>query len=68
MASSLAYIHVAIPFNTSTYQHQISLFQSFLMDFTSKTTAQPTQVSFTRAIRDLAMFARKLVDKLVEQL
>jgi hypothetical protein len=68
MASSLGYIHVAIPLNISTYQHQITLFHNFLADFSSKTTSNPTQVSFTKAIRDLATFARKRVDKLVEQL
>ena len=68
MASSLGYIHVAIPLNISTYQHQITLFHDFLADFSSKTTSNPTQVSFTKAIRDLATFARKRVDKLVEQL
>lgn len=67
MASSLGYIHVAIPLNISTYQHQITLFHNFLADFSSKTTSNPTQVSFTKAIRDLATFARKRVDKLVEQ-
>jgi hypothetical protein len=49
MASSLGYIHVAIPLNISTYQQQISLFQNFLADFTTKTTTNPTQVSFTMA-------------------
>ncbi len=68
MALSLGYINVAIPFNNSTYQHQISHFQNFLADCTTITTTNPTQVSFTKAIRDLAMFAHKRVNKLVEQL
>ena len=68
MAASMAYIHVAIPLNISTYQHQCTLFDSYLKNFASKTTPDPNHVSFTKAIRDLATFAYKRLDKLIDKL
>jgi len=68
MAASTAYIHVAIPLNISTYQHQVTLFENFLQSLTTKTTDDPHTVSFTKAIRDLATFAFKRLDKLAEKL
>ena len=49
MAASMAYIHVAIPLNISTYQHQCSLFDSYLKSFAAKTTNDPLHVSFTKS-------------------
>ena len=68
MAASTAYIHVAIPLNISTYQHQVTIFENFLQSLTTKTTDDPHTVSFTKAIRDLATFAFKRLDKLAEKL
>ena len=68
MAASMAYIHVAIPLNISTYQHQCSLFDSYLKSFAAKTTNDPQHVSFTKSIRDLATFAYKRLDKLIDKL
>ena len=68
MAASMAYIHVAIPLNISTYQHQCSLFDSYLKSFAAKTTNDPLHVSFTKSIRDLATFAYKRLDKLIDKL
>ena len=64
----MAYIHVAIPLNISTYQHQCSLFDSYLKSFAAKTTNDPLHVSFTKSIRDLATFAYKRLDKLIDKL
>ena len=68
MAASMAYIHVAIPLNITTYQHQVSLFETFLSNLSSKTTGTAQEVSFTKAIRDLATFAYKRLHKLTEKL
>ena len=58
MASSMAYLHVAIPLNISTFEQQISIFHSYLTTLTEATTASAKQVPFTKAIRDLAAFAK----------
>ena len=68
MAASMAYVHVAIPLNISTYQHQVTLFDTFLSNLSTKTTDTPQEVSFTKAIRDLATFAYKRLHKLTEKL
>ena len=68
MAASMAYIHVAIPLNISTYQHQVNLFDSFLQNLSTKTTSNPQAVTFTKTIRDLATFAFRRLDKLAEKL
>ena len=68
MAAAMSYIHVAIPLNISTYQHQCTLFDSYLKSFASKTTNDPLHVSFTKSIRDLATFAYKRLDKLIDRL
>ena len=68
MAASMAYIHVAIPLNISTYQHQVQLFDTFLSNLSFKTTGTAQEVSFTKAIRDLATFAFKRLHKLTEKL
>ncbi len=60
----MAYIHEVIPLNISFYEHQISLFETFLKDFTAKTTINVKEASFTKAIRDLATFSFKQLDKL----
>jgi hypothetical protein len=57
MASSMAYIHVAIPLNISTFASQIDIFETYLNKLTSLTTSSDKQVTFTKAIRDLASFA-----------
>ena len=68
MAASMAYVHVAIPLNISTYQHQVTLFEAFLSNLSSKTTDTPQEVAFTKTIRDLATFAFKRLHKLTEKL
>ena len=68
MAAAMSYIHVAIPLNISTYQHQCTLFDNYLKTFAAKTTNDPLHVSFTKSIRDLATFAYKRLDKLIDKL
>ncbi len=41
MASSMAYLHVAIPLNISTFEQQISIFHTYLTTLTEATTATP---------------------------
>jgi hypothetical protein len=50
MASSMAYLHVAIPLNISTFEQQISIFHTYLTKLTEVTTPIPKQVPFTKAI------------------
>ena len=64
----MAYIHVAIPLNISKYQHQCTLFDSYLQSFAAKTTDNPQHVFFSKGIRDLATFAYKRLDKLIDQI
>jgi len=66
MASSMAYIHAAIPLNISTYQHHISLFELTLEKLTNApvTAAQP----IAKSIKDMAYFATKRLDKLTKKL
>lgn len=64
MASSMAYIHVAIPLNLSTFEHQLQIFDSYLTELASVTTANRTEVTFTKAIRDLATFAKTRLEYL----
>jgi len=68
MASSMTYIHVAIPLNISTFQHQISLFQSYLNHFRTLKTNQTNAIPFTKAIRDLANFASERLESLTSKL
>jgi hypothetical protein len=64
MASSMAYLHVAIPLNISTFEQQISIFHTYLTTLTEATTASAKQVPFTKAIRDLAAFAKSRLSTL----
>ena len=57
MASSMTYIHIAIPLNVSTLKHQLNLFNSYLQHFLTLTTNQTSEILFTKTIRDLAHFA-----------
>jgi hypothetical protein len=64
MASSMAYLHVAIPLNISTFEQQISIFHTYLNKLTEVTTPMAKQVPFTKAIRDLASFAKSRLSTL----
>jgi hypothetical protein len=66
MASSMAYIHAAIPLNISTYQHHISLFQTSL-DKLTQTPTSPQQ-TLQKSIKDMAFFATKRLNKLADKL
>ncbi|MGV0986795.1 MAG: hypothetical protein ACOYB2_19790, partial [Limnohabitans sp.] len=68
MASSMTYIHVAIPLNITTFQHQIDLFHTYLTNFKALTTNESHQVIFTKTIRDLARFATDRLDILKDRL
>ncbi len=61
MASSIAYIHAAIPLNVSIYQHHMSL---------DKLTNTPTsaQTPLAKSIKDMAFFAAKRLNKLANKL
>ena len=66
MASSMAYIHAAIPLNISTYQHHMSLFADTLIKITNTpaTTKQPV----IKSIKEMALFAAKRLNKLASKL
>jgi len=64
MASSMAYLHVAIPLNISTFEQQIAIFHTYLNKLTEITTPAAKQVPFTKAIRDLAAFAKSRLSTL----
>ena len=60
----MAYLHVAIPLNISTFEQQISIFHTYLNKLTEITTPAAKQVPFTKAIRDLAAFAKSRLSTL----
>jgi hypothetical protein len=60
----MAYIHVAIQLNLSTFEHQLQIFDSYLTELAAVTTANRTEVTFTKAIRDLATFAKTRLEYL----
>ncbi len=53
----MTYIHIAIPLNITTFQHQINVFSSYLENFINLKTNVKNQILFTKTIRDLATFA-----------
>jgi len=67
MASSMTYIHIAIPLNISTFEHQINVFSSYLENFINLKTDKKHQILFTKTIRDLATFADSRLLKLAEK-
>ena len=68
MASSMTYLHVAIPLNISSFDHQLSLFSDYLTKFQALKTDQASQITFTKSIRDLAQFASSRLRSLRSQL
>jgi len=60
----MAYLHVDIPLNISTFEQQISIFHTYLTKLTEVTMDAPKQVPFTKAIRDLASFAKSRLSTL----
>jgi len=66
MASSMAYIHAAIPLNISTYQHHMSLFAVTLNTIT--TTPATTKQPVIKSIKEMALFAAKRLNKLASKL
>jgi hypothetical protein len=66
MASSMAYIHAAIPLNISTYQNHLSLFATTLNKITS--TPSTTNTPVIKSIKDMALFATKQLNKLATKL
>jgi len=66
MASSMAYIHAAIPLNISTYQHHISLFQTTLDKLTNMPTS--AQKTLQKSIKEMAFFASKRLNKLATKI
>jgi len=66
MASSMAYIHAAIPLNISTYQNHLSLFASTLNQITNTPSNKNTPV--IKSIKDMALFAAKRLNKLATKL
>ena len=67
MASSMTYIHIAIPLNISTFTHQINVFNSYLENFINIKTNKQDQILLTKAIRDLANFADSRLLTLAEK-
>ena len=67
MASSMTYIHIAIPLNISTFEHQINVFSSYLENFINLKTDKKNQILFTKTIRDLATFADSRLLMLAEK-
>ena len=67
MASSMTYIHIAIPLNISTFQNQINVFSSYLENFINLKTDKKNQILFTKTIRDLATFADSRLLTLAEK-
>jgi phosphopantetheine adenylyltransferase len=67
MASSMTYIHIAIPLNITTFQHQINVFSSYLENFINLKTDKKNQILFTKTIRDLATFADSRLLTLAEK-
>jgi hypothetical protein len=57
MASSMAYIHAAIPLNISTYQNHLSLFATTLNKITN--TLSNTNTPVIKSIKDMALFVAK---------
>jgi hypothetical protein len=46
MASSMTYIHIAIPLNISTFEHQINVLISYLENFINLKTDKKNQILF----------------------
>jgi len=66
MASSMAYIHAAIPLNISTYQNHTSLFADTLYKITN--TPASTKTPIIKSIKEMALFAAKRLNKLASKL
>ena len=66
MASSMAYIHAAIPLNISTYQEHLSLFATTLNQITN--TPADKNTPLVKSIKDMALFAAKRLNKLSTKL
>jgi len=66
MASSMAYIHAAIPLNISTYQNHMSLFADTLNKISN--TPASTKTPVIKSIKEMALFATKRLNKLVSKL
>jgi hypothetical protein len=66
MASSMAYIHAAIPLNISTYQEHLSLFATTLNQITN--TPSDKNTPLVKSIKDMALFAAKRLNKLSTKL
>jgi len=62
----MAFIHAAIPLNISTYQQHISLLHSTLQKLT-ETPSNPQQ-PLTKAIKEMACFADKRLNKLATKI
>jgi len=68
IAAKMSYIHIAIPVNISSAQHQVSSFSSYLSRYKSLNTTHPNKLHFTRIINELATFAQKKLNKASQKL
>ncbi len=57
MAAKMSYIHVTIPINISSIQHQLDSFTSYVQRFTNLNTTHNNKLHFARVINQLATFA-----------
>jgi hypothetical protein len=53
----MSYIHVAIPINISSIQHQLDSFSSYVQRFTNLNTTHNNKLHFACVINQLATFA-----------
>ena len=57
IAAKMSYIHVAIPINISSIQHQLDSFTSYVQRFSNLNTTHNNKMHFARVINQLATFA-----------